>query len=113
MRKRIEKVSAAVATIALAVVILACKKGEGGECIKNKDCKTELLCYESKCTTAEDIKKQCQASESCSNMGNCGLGYIEADTAAQCVAKSDDDCKGSKLCKENGFCTFSGHMCVK
>ncbi len=113
MRKPIEMASVALATIAFGTVILACKKGEGSECIKNKDCKVGLLCFDSKCQTDDEIKSHCRSGDECSTFGNCGLGYIEADTAAQCVAKSDDDCKASKLCKESGLCTFSGHLCSK
>jgi hypothetical protein len=113
MRKAIEKVSAFVAVVGLAVVVLACKKGEGGDCFQNKNCKDDLVCHEQKCMTLSDARKACGASSECKFGGSCNVGSVAAEDTAICAAKTDDDCKDSVSCTQDHRCHAVNGRCAE
>lgn len=113
MIQRLEKPSVVVAMAALAIVILACKKGEGSHCAFNKDCKDELVCLEATCKTLADAKKTCESDTLCTTLGQCSVSTAAGDAVPVCMAKSDDDCKKGPCKDGTGKCHAANGMCTE
>ena len=102
-----KRLSAFLGLVVLFLVLLACKKGEGGKCFLNKDCKDNLVCTSEKqeCTTLEKATTECAASSLCKSLGNCkASSNVAAEELVICIAKSEDDCKQADCAKDG--CTY-------
>lgn len=89
------------------LVLLACKKGEGGSCGLNKDCKDNLVCTNEKlhCATIETANAECAASTNCKAAGWCQADVrYGAEEIVVCAPKSDSDC-AQAACAKDG-CKF-------
>ena len=104
-RDRIMPVSWAIAFLACAFGVVACKAKVGASCVRSGDCQSGLDCEEERCATCSDTK-------GCKTSGLCGPR--QADGASGCIA-TDDGCRASSACTTNNRCHALGpntQLCV-
>ncbi len=111
-----KKISAFLGLAVFVLVLVACKKGEGGHCYLNKDCKDTLVCSNDKheCATLETANANCAASDDCKERGSCHANAtVGAEEIVICIAKSEDDCKQAACAKDGCKFVASAKACQK
>lgn len=99
------------------------RKAKAGEsCEFDKECPAEHLCFGAKCTATSEVMEvasaACKAEPLCKEMGQCSprlVGYqttIDQDRW-KCHAVTDQDCAGSKVCKDEDLCRAQNDLCTK
>jgi hypothetical protein len=109
-----KRASTILGLVVLFLVLLACKKGEGGKCSFNKECKDNLVCSfdTSECMTLDKANDYCKGTALCKSSGMCTISSVAAEDVGSCVAKSDDDCRQAE-CAKTRNCKYdsSSHSC--
>jgi len=112
---QIGRTSTTSAAFLIALVLgalLACKKGDGEECQRTTDCKSELICLSppgssgGKCMTMTKANAECEANDYCKSSGFCialSMGK-PGEVPMYCGAGLDQHCAKAKVCAEKGLC---------
>ncbi len=97
------------------------KPDAGEPCSSEEDgdsggCKKGLWCFHGddrppRCLTDEETHAACRKTKRCTEGGGCSYH----PGLANCVAKREEDCKQSQVCKNDGKCRLDErmHACVK
>ena len=109
-----KKLSSSLGFALLVLVLVACKKGQGGHCYVNKDCKDDLVCSSDKheCATLEGADAICSGSSDCKAFGHCHATHtVGAEVSVLCVAKAEEDCKQADCAKRGCKYAAAGQNC--
>jgi hypothetical protein len=113
-----DAVQVVAAAIILMIPLAACKKSSGAECIFNKECADDSVCFNAHagagaCTQFPKAKAVCSGQKECKDIGWCSVSSFAREEPAMCTAVSNADCKNASVCKTKGQCRASGSNCIK